>query len=264
MTMAQPGPDPELEALASNMATKGWHVTRADDTPLEWFQVMGERGCGTNVVRKSISKTLRVTRTEALGWKHGFPHTIGLNPNTLVVCVVRDPQAWAQSLFKRPWHAHPDVQARDFNDFLREPWIGHIDQLSHFEMIHPELSIDQRELQWDRDPMTGKRFANIFALRNAKHRGLLSYLNRGVSTAYVRLEVFNENPLGLLEELEATFSLPQTERGYRPVTRRMGNNWNASVERDTSLDGWSDADIAFMHDQLEPQIERLFGYGLTG
>ncbi len=258
--MADTSPRGDFDAMARNMAIEGWHFHRATDGPFDRFQVMGERGCGTNVVRKSITKALRIARTEALGWKHGFPMMVGIPPTFLTICAVRAPKPWASSLYQRPWHAPAGVQQRSFADFLRSPWQAEIDNMNHFEQVHPQLAPLGQELQWDRHPVTGHRFANIFEMRNAKHSGLLSFVNRGASVAYVALDRFNADPQGFLDALAAAFDLAGTERGYRPITRRMGNLWSATVPRPDISATWAPEDIAFMNDQLEPRIESLFGF----
>ncbi|MEQ6247839.1 hypothetical protein ABMC89_03010 [Sulfitobacter sp. HNIBRBA3233] len=251
---------PDYEAMARNMAKRGWHFHKHADGPFDRFQVMGERGCGTNILRKSINRSLEITRTEALGWKHGFPVMVGIPTDFLTICVVRNAKSWAQSLYKRPWHADPIVQQRPFAEFLRGEWIGQIDQSDHFELVHRQLRPEGHELQWDRHPLTGQRFRNIFEMRNLKHRGLLSFLNRGTSVAFVQLEVFNADPRGFLDALAEAYGLVWTEEGFVPVRRRMGNLWKAAVPREDPPETWARADLMFMRDQLEPQIERFMGY----
>ncbi len=259
MTMGDTATSAEFAALAQDMATQGWHFHRDGDGPFDRFQVMGERGCGTNVVRKSITKTLQIARTECLGWKHGVPIMVGLPPSFLTVCVVRNARSWATSLFKRPWHAEVSLQNLDFRDFLRTPWQGEIDNMNHFEVVHPELKPLGQELQWDRHPITGRRFANIFEMRNVKHRGLLSFLDRGCSVAYVTLERFNADPVAFLHALGEAYGLAHTPRGYRPITRRMGNQWRASVDRAPAPDTWDAADVDWMNTQISPELEQVFG-----
>jgi len=252
-------------ALAADMATKGWHFHRAHDGPFDRFQVLGERGCGTNVIRKTVQEALQIRRTEALGWKHGFPAMIACPAGFLTLCAVRDPQTWAQSLYKRPWHADPSVQALGFADFLRAPWISRVDRTGHFEGVAPRLKPLGEELQWDRHPLTGARFANIFAMRTLKHRALLALPERGASVVYVSLEAFNAAPQQFLADLAAEFALTPSVQGYRPVRRRMGTRFTPAVaDRAPAPRVWSQGDLAWMHSQLDPEMEAILGFGNQG
>ena len=120
-------------------------------------------------------------RTEALGWKHSFPYMISIPESFLVVCVVRNPGDWARSLYKRPWHSNPRLQTFDFHQFIRSPWESIADREADFENINADLEFAGTEIQWDRHPITGAPFANIFEMRNLKHRALLSMPARGAS-----------------------------------------------------------------------------------
>jgi hypothetical protein len=260
------GPDPQgfddfLTALRTDMTSKGWHFHKASQGPFDRFQVLGERGCGTNIIRKTVRDALHIKRTEALGWKHGFPAMIALPPSFLTICALRAPDQWAQSLYKRPWHAAPQIQTLDFATFLRSPWHAIVDKLGHFEGIPPRLHPLGEELQWDRHPITGAPFETIFAMRNLKHRALLGLPARGASVVYVSLDAFNAAPEGFLANLAATFGLSPTARGYAPTERRMGNRWTASVPgRTPAPQHWSDTDLHFMHSQLDPRIETALGF----
>jgi hypothetical protein len=247
--------------LATDMATTGWHFHRATEGPFDRFQVLGERGCGTNVIRKTVQDALRIKRTEALGWKHGFPAMIALPPTFLTICAVRAPDKWAHSLYKRPWHADASVQALGFSEFLRAPWSARVDKLGHFDGIAPKLHPLGEELQWDRHPVTGAQFENIFAMRNLKHRALLSLPERGASVVYVSLDAFNAVPQVFLRDLAEAFSLTPTVAGYAPVTRRMGNRFTPVVkDRAPAPETWAPDDLAWMHSQIDPSLETILGF----
>jgi len=258
---APPGFDAFATNLASDMAATGWHIHKAQDVRFDRFQVLGERGCGTNVIRKTVQDALKIRRTEALGWKHAAPAMIAIPPTFLTICAVRAPEKWAHSLYKRPWHAAPAVQSLGWHDFLRSEWQSYVDDLGHFDGVAPRLHPLGHELQWDRHPITGARFENIFAMRNLKHRALLSLPTRGASVVYVSLDAFNADPQAFLADLSTTFELGYTDQGYAPVERRMGNRWTAAVkDRAPAPEAWAAYDLAWMHSQLDPQIESLLGF----
>lgn len=186
---------------------------------------------------------------------------IALPPTFLTIVAVRNPRAWAHSLYKRPWHADLTVQSLSFAEFLRSPWQAYVGKMGHFDNIAPRLAPLDHELQWDRHPITGARFDTIFAMRNLKHRALLSLPAGGASVVYVSLDAFNTNPQAFLTDLAGTFDLAPTERGYAPVERRMGNRFTPTVEdRAPAPETWDDADVEWMHSQLDSVIEATLGF----
>ncbi|WP_298862738.1 hypothetical protein [uncultured Sulfitobacter sp.] len=256
------GSDDFVARMTNDMTTTGWHFHKAHDATIDKYQVLGERGCGTNIVRKSMQTSLKIMRTEALGWKHSFPFMVAIPPSFLVVCAVRNASDWARSFYKRPWHSNPRLQALDFPTFIRTPWESIVDKVGFFEHINPDLDYAEQEIQWERHPITGERFENIFAMRNLKHRALLSMRARGASVAYVRLDAFNANPEGFLADLAAEFSLMPTKHGYSPEKRRMGNNWKKSTAHRAPLpETWSKEDGDWMNSQLDHDLEEILGFG---
>lgn len=249
--------------LPDDFAQTGRYALRRHATPPEMFQVIGERGSGTNILRKMIEKNVDLFRTEALGWKHAFPRMLAVPNNLLTLVCVRDARAWALSMHKRPWHAHPLMQYMSFSDFIRATWRGKVDRISDFETIHPELKADQAELQFDRHPLTGRPFTNLFALRRAKLEGHLSMLVRGGDVVVLRMEDFVADPDATLTWLCESFDLKRKHDELKTVKDRLGNRFNLSVDgsdRPETPAEMSPEDIAFMQRQLDPQVEAALGY----
>ncbi|KNG95661.1 hypothetical protein [Pseudaestuariivita atlantica] len=244
-----------------DLSQTGLSLHRATDVPITQFQVLGERGSGTNVVRKTMEKNLRLMRVEGLGWKHGFPHMVCIPDDLLVVCVVRNAAAWALSMHKRPWHVAPEVQALGFSEFLRAEWRSVVDRPPDFEMLSDELHGQGATLQYDRHPITGLPFENLFRLRTAKLRALEGIANRGCSFVFVQLEVFHVLGEDYLHQLCEAFDVTRKVPHFKQVTRRLGNKWNQSVRnhRETPEE-IGDADAEFMLSQLDPDLEARFGY----
>ena len=248
--------------FTARFAETGLYVHRANDTPITQFQVMGERACGTNMVRKAIEKNVELYRTEGLGWKHATPHMAAIPANMLIVCAVRNAASWALSMHKRPWHSHPDLQAMEFPDFIRAPWRGIVDRAGDFEELHPELvpHVAGAELQYDRHPVTGLPFDNLFQLRNLKQAALLGFLNRGCNVMVVKAELVQTDQRGFIAWMIEHFGLPLRGLRIKPVAQRLGNRFNRStaVETPKTL---SPADHAFMLSQLDLEMETALGYG---
>ncbi|MDQ2092914.1 hypothetical protein [Rhodalgimonas zhirmunskyi] len=239
----------------------GRFFLRANDAPITQFQVLGERGTGTNMVRKVIDKNIKIERTEGLGWKHAVPHMAAVPPGCLVICVVRNAVSWALSMHKRPWHSHPDLQAMEFSEFIRTPWRGIVDRAADFEELHPEMVpyVAGTELQYDRHPITGRPFENLFALRNVKQQAMLGMLNRGVNVLLVKAELAQVDQNGFAAWMIEELGLPLEGLRIKPVQRRLGNRFNRAIPVETPAD-MSGEDHAFMMDQLDLETEAALGY----
>ncbi len=251
----------ELSHVAAEMQAKGVVFFRAHAEDPDMFQVLGERGSGTNLIRKVISLNADIFRTEGLGWKHGFPVMAAIPRKMLVVCAFRSAADWAISMYKRPWHAHPDMQALSFSEFLRAEWRSIVDRPADFEMIHPEIDAQDRPLQFDRHPLTGRPFENLFALRRAKMAAVLGMLNRDCHVALIQLEALTRNPEALMAAFRSAYGLSPKREGFRMPKRRMGNNFNLTVkDREAAPSNLSAEDHAFMLSQLDLETEATLGY----
>jgi hypothetical protein len=234
--------------------------TLRQDTPPRQFQVLGERGSGTNVVRKTIQRHLAIDRIESLGWKHGFPCMIAIPRDLLVICVVRHPWDWARSLYARPWHAHPAMQALGFSDFIRAEWDSVVDRPTDFG-LRTDSPLQGLPLQLDRDPLSGQPFPNLFALRTAKLRALTGMAQRGCSLAFMRFESFLDDPEAMTARIARAFDLDRRIEGFAPITRRMGTRFNPSVkDRPPPPDMPTPQDAAFIRAALDPVLEAAMGY----
>ncbi|MCH2164149.1 MAG: hypothetical protein MK098_05795 [Marinovum sp.] len=249
-------------SFASDMAESGVHFALAPNTVFRWFQVLGERGSGTNVVRKTIFLNAKLLRTEGMGWKHGFPMMVAVPSHFIAVAVVRDAEAWAISMHKRPWHLSPLAQHRGFSDFIRAPWEGIIDRPEDFSIMHPELvtGSEGRALQLDRHPITGKPFENLFALRRAKLAALVGLLERDISVVLVRMESVVNAPQLFMERFRTTTCVAAKRDFWRAPNRRMGNNFSRSVPIPPTPKEMPEVDRAFMRSELDLDLEAALGY----
>ncbi|WP_137700117.1 hypothetical protein [Marimonas lutisalis] len=241
----------------------GLYPRRVDRTPLKQFQVLGERACATNLVRKVIDKNAQIMRTEALGWKHATPHMVAIPRDFLIVCVVRNAENWALSMHKRPWHADPALQRLTFSEFLRAPWRGIVDRPADFEEIHPEIAgrVEGLEMEFDRHPITGRAFQNLFELRRVKQAALVGMLNRDCNMLLVQAERVQADPEGFSAWFNDTFDLKLQGERIKGVKRRLGNRFNLSVdERGETPERLNNDDRAFMLSQLDLDLESALGY----
>ncbi|MEL6452639.1 MAG: hypothetical protein AAFQ19_15380 [Pseudomonadota bacterium] len=246
--------------LPSDFAHTGLHIARVGDTPITRYQVLGERSSGTNFVKRLLGRNTALTPTEALGWKHGFPHMMAVPADMAVIVVVRRADTWARSMFSKPWHTTPALQAMDFAQFIRAPWDTVIDRPRYFEGLVPDGAVGQ-VLQHDRDPVTGAQFDTLFALRTAKLRSMLSLNDRGCTCVVVRMEDAQRDPEGTLRTLTHGLGTAGPRSPFRPVVKRLGSKFKPAVPTRTALpEGWSADDLAHLRASVDAQLEAELGY----
>ncbi len=245
--------------IPDGFASTGWHI-RAGTVPARRFQVFGERSSGTNFVKRLIGRNSGLTPIETLGWKHGFPHMTAIPHDVVVVCAVRDARAWSLSMHAKPWHCPADVQALPYPDFLRAEWRTIADRKRYFPQV-AELGGQGAPLQHDRHPITGLPFANLFALRQAKLDGLLSYFQRGCALVFCQMERVQADPEGFLAALHSGLDLSMPTGAYRPVFKRLGAKFlSATPTRPDTPTEIAPADLAFLRQELDLQREAQLGY----
>lgn len=232
--------------------------------PVRRYQVLGERSSGTNYVKRLMGRNTDLKPTEALGWKHGFPHMMAVPPDMAVVIAVRRADAWAMSMFAKPWHTTPAMQALPFSDFIRAPWDTIIDRPRYFQGLIAEGSVGA-PLQQDRDPMTGARYDTLFALRRAKLSAMLALFGREFPCIVLRTEGAQAAPEETLDWLLSGLGHPPRSAPFRPVFKRLGSKFNAAIPQRPAPpeDGWSAADLAFLRGAVDPAQEAALGYSYT-
>lgn len=250
-----------MTLLPPDFASTGFHVARGAPagTPLTRYQVLGERSSGTNFVSRLLGRNSDLRPVDVLGWKHGFVQALAVPGDLAVICVVRAPEPWALSMFAKPWHTPPAMQALEFGAFIRAPWATIIDRPRYFDGIGaPALG---QPLQQDRDPVTGAVFDSLFALRRAKLASLLSYLNRDCTCIFLRAEAVQAAPEDTLAALRGALGQPPLAVPFRPVVKRLGSKFKPAVA--TRPDGparMSPQDRDFMWQMLDRTQEAQLGY----
>lgn len=246
--------------IPDGFAETGLAIRRAGATPLRRFQVLGERSSGTNLLRRLMMRHSPLEASEALGWKHGFPHMLAVPPDLVVLGIVRNAADWARSMHAKPWHTPPEMQRLDLSRFLRAPWETVVDRARYFGGAAARPLVGQ-PLQYDRDPVTGAAFDTLFAMRSAKLRALAGMFRRDCTMVLVRMEAMQADPETVLSNVCAGLSLPAPTTPFAPIERRLGSKFKASVEfRPDTPDALSEDDLAFLRTQIDAPLEAAFGY----
>lgn len=246
--------------LPSDFAQTGLHIQRAGTGAITRYQVLGERSSGTNFVKRLLGRNSGLKSSEALGWKHATPHMLAVPADMAVICVVRRADTWARSMFQKPWHTTADMQALPFDAFIRAPWDTIIDRPRYFEGLIADGS-QGAPLQADRDPISGARYANLFALRSAKLSALHSMLGRDCTCVFVRMEDAQDAPETTLDTIRNGLGQPDRTTPFKPVVKRLGSKFKAAIpNRPEAPTDWSTQDIAFLRDHIDAAQESQLGY----
>ncbi len=242
--------------LDAQFRETGYWAQTPDLAKVTRFQVLGERSSGTNFVKRLLGRNSALTPTEALGWKHAFPHARAIPSDLLVIGVVRRADDWLLSMHAKPWHCTAQMQSLAFSDFIRAPWQTIVDRPRYFDGAREAGDVGQ-PLMHDRHPLTGEAFANLLALRSAKLGGLLSYTARECNFVMLRLEDVTADPHGFLDRLA-----PAGWTGtLRPVVKRLGAKFKPAVaERPKTPDAMPDKDRDWLCAQIDAAQEAQLGY----
>ena len=244
--------------LPKSFAATGYHATPVMHD-IARFHVLGERSSGTNFVKRLMGRNTPLKPTEALGWKHAFMHMRAVPKDLAVICVVRSADAWARSMHAKPWHTTPALQKLPFSEFIRAEWDTIVDRPRYFDDLDKQTL--GQPLQYDRNPATGARFENIFALRTAKLRSLISMLNRDCACVLLRMEDATKDPENTLLHLRTSLGLPMSTQEFRPVVKRLGSKFKPSVEtRPDTPDAMSSDDLAHLKASVDSDLEAALGY----
>ena len=166
--------------------------------------VLGERCSGTNYLVQLILTNFNVdvlNTQVTYGLKKHFFTTIEQennlylkSPNTLFICIVRNPIDWMNSLFRDGWFLPPKMKNSDkvhYRNFLNNQFYSIFNSWQH--------GIPGKEIMADRHPDTNKRYRNVFEARYTKINYMRNKLPKKVNNyLFLRYE-------DLINNFENTF-----------------------------------------------------------
>lgn len=250
-------------SLVATMTGIDWHhpfgglrTIRRGTAPITRIQIYGQRCSGTNIVARTIEENLPTARlVEDFGFKHWFVPPQTLFPNdTLVIVVARDAFDWVRSLHRQPWHAHPDLKAKPFPQFIRSDWHSCWDE--HFDHVEDGHPMFGKEMMHERDPDTGKRFVNCIAKRTAKLRHWAGLPERSANVALVSYDAFIRAPAAFVAEIARVTGLEHRVR-FVPVASYKGQGHFRYTP--TAYGALTPNDVAHIETWLDPATEATFG-----
>jgi len=241
-------------------------LCQADGTALTELAVFGERNSGTNLAHTLLQRNIPAFADSPgdrigkygfrYGWKHGFPQMLAAPRSTLAIGLFRYPETWLRAMHRRAWHATPALKAFSFSEFIRAEWQTRVDE-RNFGVDEPDPRA-LSELQWDRHPITGARFAHLPALRNAKTAGFLSLPQRFANCLLIRHEDLQAAPEQFVTFVAEAFQIAQRDV-FQPVTERRGKPSDGTFSQ-VAHAPLTVQDQEFVWSQLDHAQEKRLGY----
>lgn len=223
------------------------------------IQIFGERCSGTHYLEHLLRDNLISTNIQwDFGWKHFF-HSgpVEEADNCLFVIIYRDPFDWVRSIHKRSHFAAAELKRISFSRFIRKEWHCIWNEHSDITKSNP---LYHTEMLFERDPVTGQRFANVIRLRSAKIRDWESLRRKAQHTYYLNYEALLESPQQHIEHLSETFKLRRAA-GFNAVTSYKGLGKKPYEKKEYPAIGARD--IAHIVTELDNELERCAGYNLA-
>jgi len=183
--------------------------------------LLGERNSGTNFVESILKRSLHrryqngyagsypfASKIPVVSFKHMFRHDalsgaeiarIVAERNTLWILQIRDPCAWMDAMYRKPWHMCPAEGEVGCDDV----YIG-LNTKETSKMTRAQFMLTPwRDNAEARNKFTSFEYANPFALRRHKLKIMLQ-IKRALPhrTVFSRLHVTERNPLVFLKDLQ--------------------------------------------------------------
>ena len=229
------------------------------------FQVYGQRCSGTNALIKLLEQNLEDLHfTEDYGFKHWLlPAQIEIPDDVFVIVIARRPDHWLRSLHATPWHAHPDLKAMDFSEFIRSEWRTVWDEdFWGMDSQHPNFG---RPITQEMCPEARAPFCNPIAMRTAKLQNWVSTASRARGHLLINHAELVADPRGVLLRI-ACASQTRTRDAMKPVSSYKGHG--KKPFRISTYQELSEEDLLHVSRHISPEIEEKFrvpvkGFGTT-
>ena len=176
-------------------------------------------------------------------WKHAaLPMRLAKRrEDVLFIIVAKNPYSWLLSLFRHPYHCHPQYLRRRFERFIRSPW----------------LTVPR-----ERSPET---FENPIRMWNFKYRSYLNAAAELKNIFIVQYEAMLSQPLESQERIEKLLGIKCEALSGIKSTKDNGLGFDDYVkyyggEQWKGL--YSPNDAGFVSSELDAQLVRDLGYNL--
>lgn len=227
-------------------SSMGWingSLPESDKTIVTKFTIFGERSSGVDFLEKSVSDNFDLDLT----WGYGDKHFFGFNKynnsdNTLFIGIVRNAEDWMNDFFQDPLYL-PEELTKNQQSFLNNSW---------WSVNQHKVGRNNRKLEMktDRTMKGGRRYINIFGMRNSKNKYLLGMKKRVKNFIIIKYEDLLNDYDNVLKNLQTSFNLHKNDKD----NAKFINNYKHPDKKDFVLNR------QFIKQKLDLDTERLIGY----
>ncbi len=229
---------------------------------IQHCQVLGPFNSGTTLMQRYLFNLYRNFSPDCFPyWKHTLPPVFysyprtpsrkpirvpsGGFPNVLLVCMVRSPYFWVNSILKRPYDVAFLTKSMDMEDRLRCPVVFRHNQ----------------------------RFENITQVWNHYYRCYAEQLEINNRLLYIRLEDLVKDTVNTLQKLDSRLHR-RPGRNLKQVIDKIsatpskphnahGAVWKKKNRLKYVYESICNDDLVYINQQLDPELMRKFAYHLA-
>ena len=220
------------------------------------FVILGERCSGTNFLEESIIHNFNITYTQEYGNKHFFCFNSypdkNLTDDTLFIGIIRNPIYWLNS-FSKELHHVPECNKHSiyhflFNNFYSVVENGknkkvNLDMNTIHNILNRLTPHNKILIKEDLNYLTGKKYKNIFELRQIKNNYLMNVMSNKVNN-YILI-----NYEDLLYNFEKTVTIIKDK--YNLVPKMTFFQKVKKYKKNSSYNFVQQRQIMFSHDIIE-------------
>jgi len=209
------------------------------------FAILGERCSGTNFLEESITNNFNLEYTAEYGNKHFFCYNnydMNSTKETLFIGIVRNPIYWINSFSKELYHV-PEIN-KDMTNFLFNQFYSVEEKFKNTDYLSTNIFLMNNSVnntpklnQKDLNYLTGRKYKNIFELRNVKNDFLMNVMPNKVQN-YILINyedlLFNYNQT--LQIIKDKFNLQQKTIEFVKIRKyKKSDTYNFVKQREITL-----------------------------
>jgi hypothetical protein len=238
---------------------------------IQKFAILGERCSGTNFLEETISKNFIVNYTAEYGNKHFFCYndysSRDKTNDTLFIGLVRNPVYWLNS-FSKELHHVPEINSQSLNNFLFNefysvenkvtPSIAAFDGnffIKNDKFYNRQYNVNKKDLNY----LNGKKYKNIFELRNVKNNFLINVMPTKVQNyILINYEDLLFNFEHVMQNIKEKFKLIQKTTAFEKEKKyKKSETYNFVKQREISF---TPQIINLIWNNLNLEQEKFLGY----
>lgn len=212
------------------------------------FAILGERCSGTNFLEESITNNFNLEYTAEYGNKHFFcynKYDTDTTTETLFIGIIRNPIYWINSFSKELYHV-PEIN-KELNNFLFNEFYSVEEKFKNTQHLSNNIFLMNNNLNnnsknnklnpRDLNYLNGKKYKNIFELRNVKNDFLMNVMpNKVHHYILINYEDLLFNYSQTLQKIKENFELQQKVPEFVRIKKyKKSDTYNFVKQREITL-----------------------------